>query len=90
MISLNLLHGCHHLEAVLLSAGMDHLIKGCHLMVGTSELFCAVLCTVINALLRAVLSSELGPVGIRFGYYVFAPFQHVTKNVKSALLLTVP
>ena len=33
---LNLLHGCHHLEAALLSAGMNHLMKGRHLMVRSS------------------------------------------------------
>ena len=38
---LNLLRGCHHLEAVLLSAGMNHLMKGRHLLVGSClcELF---------------------------------------------------
>ena len=41
---LNLLHGCHHLEAALLSAGMNHLMKGRHLMVGSS--FCVLSVTV--------------------------------------------
>ena len=36
MILLNLLHGCQHLEAALFSAGMNHLMKGRHLMVGSS------------------------------------------------------